>query len=204
MRCVSPCRHLLLVFAACLCCHRRLLPHRPALSRSNAASCPSCLPFGQLRVVVVSSEAFHKPEKVGSVLLDVSPLFTSTKVLSGWMPVYHRHGLRGELFISVSLELLGDLNPYRDSSAGVRFYSRSSAPPGTYLKVIGFVEEIFDGDTPLRLRDIFKSSGAFDEAGIMSIAGQVQRLIGQKVIRLVRCSWCLVLRLAVGLGVPSC
>lgn len=38
-------------------------------------------------------------------------------------------GARGELHVKVKLEFIGNENPFRDSSAGVRFFALSSLSP---------------------------------------------------------------------------
>ena len=41
-------------------------------------------------------------------------------MIDGWLPIYDTlFGVRGELGLSVKLNFIGDVNPFRDSSAGV-------------------------------------------------------------------------------------
>ena len=47
----------------------------------------------------------------------------SSGVIDGWFPVYDTlGGVRGELKVSVKLNFIGDVNPFRDSSAGVQLF----------------------------------------------------------------------------------
>lgn len=50
--------------------------------------------------------------------------------LQGWFPLYDTlKGARGELSLSVKLQFIGNENPFRDSSAGVRFFLGSTLNP---------------------------------------------------------------------------
>ena len=43
--------------------------------------------------------------------------------MSGWLPIYDTlHGIRGEVHVSIKVELFSDLNKFRESSCGVPFY----------------------------------------------------------------------------------
>ena len=43
--------------------------------------------------------------------------------LSGWIPVYDTmHGIRGEVNVTVKVELFSDFNKFRQSSCGVQFF----------------------------------------------------------------------------------
>ena len=45
-------------------------------------------------------------------------------MIKGWFPIYDTlRGVRGELYLSIKLQFIGDDNPFRDSSAGVMFFS---------------------------------------------------------------------------------
>ena len=48
----------------------------------------------------------------------------SPLMIKGWFPIYDTlRGVRGELYLSIKLQFIGDDNPFRDSSAGVMFFS---------------------------------------------------------------------------------
>ncbi len=51
-------------------------------------------------------------------------------VIQGWFPLYDTlRGVRGDLHIVVKLQFVGNENPFRDSSAGVRFFAASLPNP---------------------------------------------------------------------------
>lgn len=75
-----------------------------------------------------------------------------SSVIDGWFPLYDTlGGVRGELGLSVKLRFIGDVNPFRDSSAGVELFPFSSLDPAagyTISHVFGFVEELLVADDP--------------------------------------------------------
>lgn len=77
---------------------------------------------------------------------------TPTGVIDGWFPLYDTlGGVRGELGLSVKLTFIGDVNPFRDSSAGVELFPFSTLDPAAGYKishVFGFVEELLVADDP--------------------------------------------------------
>lgn len=51
-------------------------------------------------------------------------------VFSGWVPVYDTmHGIRGEVNITVKVELFNDFNKFKQSSCGVQFFNCKSILP---------------------------------------------------------------------------
>lgn len=72
--------------------------------------------------------------------------------IDGWFPLYDTlAGVRGELCLSVKLNFIGDVNPFRESSAGVRFFPFSTLDPkaGFIVQhIFGFVEELVVADDP--------------------------------------------------------
>ena len=74
----------------------------------------------------------------------------SAGVIDGWFPLYDTlGGVRGELGLSVKLNFIGDVNPFRDSSAGVQLFPFSTLDPAsgyTISHVFGFVEELVVAD----------------------------------------------------------
>jgi hypothetical protein len=52
--------------------------------------------------------------------------------IEGWLPLYDTlQGVRGEVLVSIKLNLIGDVNPFRDSSAGVRLLPFSTLDPAS-------------------------------------------------------------------------
>eukprot|EP00970_Alexandrium_tamarense_P012930 scaffold3159_cov191-Alexandrium_tamarense.AAC.18 len=76
----------------------------------------------------------------------------SSGVIDGWFPLYDTlGGVRGELELSIKLNFIGDVNPFRDSSAGVQLFPFSTLDPNsgyTVAHVFGFVEELVVADDP--------------------------------------------------------
>lgn len=72
--------------------------------------------------------------------------------IDGWFPLYDTlAGVRGELCLSVKLNFIGDVNPFRESSAGVRFFPFSTLDPTAGFAIqhiFGFVEELVVADDP--------------------------------------------------------
>lgn len=73
-------------------------------------------------------------------------------VIDGWFPIYDPlEGVRGELGLSVKLNFIDNINPFRDSSAGVQLFPFSSfdVHSGYIVQhVFGFVEELVVADDP--------------------------------------------------------
>lgn len=72
--------------------------------------------------------------------------------IDGWFPLYDTlGGVRGELGLSVKLNFIGDINPFRDSSAGVQLFPLSTLDPASGLfvrHIFGFVEELVVAEDP--------------------------------------------------------
>jgi hypothetical protein len=112
---------------------------------------------------VWDSDALSYDESIGLVYIDLNPLLTQTAreddddndkagFIDGWFPLYDTlGGVRGELGLSVKLNFIGDINPFRDSSAGVQLFPFSTLDPasGYFVShVFGFVEELVVADDP--------------------------------------------------------
>jgi hypothetical protein len=91
-------------------------------------------------------------EAIGTVLIDLNPLLTmdSNSQVSGWFPIYDTlNGIRGELNAQIKLQFFGNMNPFKDSSAGVQFFSAPVVPTGFFVeKVLGFVTALDNEDDP--------------------------------------------------------
>jgi hypothetical protein len=113
---------------------------------------------------VCDSDALSYDESVGLVYIDLNPLLTQTArqdddadggqagIIDGWFPLYDTlGGVRGELGLSVKLNFIGGINPFRDSSAGVQLFPFSKLDPAsgyTVAHIFGFVEELAVADDP--------------------------------------------------------
>jgi C2 domain len=93
-------------------------------------------------------------EIIGRVYVDLNPLLVSqdNNGINGWFPIYDTlTGVNGELLVSVKVNFIGDVNPFRDSSAGVRLLPFSTIDPHSGYRlahVFGFVEELVVADDP--------------------------------------------------------
>lgn len=59
----------------------------------------------------------------GSNILSTGSSKSPGSVFSGWVPVFDTmHGIRGEVNVSVKIELFNDFNKFRQSSCGVQFF----------------------------------------------------------------------------------
>jgi hypothetical protein len=57
--------------------------------------------------------------------------------------------VRGELNAQVKLQFFGDINPFKDSSAGVQFFTLNTVPSTHQIvSVLGFVSAIDNEDDP--------------------------------------------------------
>jgi uncharacterized coiled-coil protein SlyX len=109
----------------------------------------------------------QEESSIGLVYVDLNPLLTGQSYkddpdaggegggvgsIDGWFPLYDTlSGVRGELLLSVKLNFIGDVNPFRDSAAGVRLLPFSTLDPAsdyTVQHVFGFCEELVVADDP--------------------------------------------------------
>lgn len=78
--------------------------------------------------------------------------FNSLYGHSSWFPLYDTlRGIRGEVNVQIKLQFFGDVNPFKESSAGVQIYGTSALPmpPGYRVaEVFGFVDVLLNEDDP--------------------------------------------------------
>ncbi|XP_015423251.1 PREDICTED: C2 domain-containing protein 5 isoform X13 [Myotis davidii] len=117
-------------------------------------------------------------------------LSEAATVISGWFPIYDTiHGIRGEINVVVKVDLFNDLNRFRQSSCGVKFFCTTSIPK-CYRAVIihGFVEELVVNEDPeYQWIDRIRTPRASNEARqrlISLMSGELQRKIGLKVLEM--------------------
>lgn len=74
----------------------------------------------------------------------VHPAGVQAAQITGWYPLYDTlRGVRGELYVTIKMDFIGDVNPFKESGAGVHFCSYGMAPAGHRVaSVIGLVEEL--------------------------------------------------------------
>lgn len=100
----------------------------------------------------------YSSDIIGVVYIDLNPLIMRTAhgsdrdlIISGWFPLYDTiRGVRGSLQVTVKLQFIGNENPFKDSSAGVQFFSSSQLSPKCFIiqNIIGFVEDLVVDDNP--------------------------------------------------------
>ena len=98
-------------------------------------------------------------------------------------------GVRGELNAQIKLQFFGDINPFKDSSAGVQFFSSNSIPvTHQIISVLGFVSSIDNEDDPeYHWADNFRTPRKSNEARtrvMFKLSGQIRRQVGKKVLEL--------------------
>lgn len=96
-----------------------------------------------LQIRLMDHDTYSANDAIGKVYIDLNPLLlpaanslmkwncetsksheqTTNSIMSGWFPVYDTmHGIRGEVNITVKVELFSDFNKFRQSSCGVQFF----------------------------------------------------------------------------------
>ncbi|XP_052437952.1 C2 domain-containing protein 5 isoform X7 [Carassius gibelio] len=145
-----------------------------------------------LQITVLDHDTYSANDAIGKVYIDIDPLLCSeaATVISGWLPIYDTiHGIRGEINVLVKVDLFNDLNRFRQSSCGVKFFCTTSVPR-CYRAVMvhGFVEELVVNEDPeYQWIDRIRTPRASNEARqrlIFLMSGELQRKIGLKVLEM--------------------
>ncbi|XP_068578724.1 C2 domain-containing protein 5-like isoform X6 [Cebidichthys violaceus] len=145
-----------------------------------------------LQVTVLDHDTYSANDAIGKVYIDIDPLLCSeaASVISGWFPIYDTiHGIRGEINVLVKVELFNDLNRFRQSSCGVKFFCTTSIPRCYKAAMVhGFVEELVVNEDPeYQWIDRIRTPRASNEARqrlISLMSGELQRKIGLKVLEM--------------------
>ncbi|KAM6162431.1 C2 domain-containing protein 5 isoform 13-T13 [Erethizon dorsatum] len=145
-----------------------------------------------LQITVLDHDTYSANDAIGKVYIDIDPLLYSeaATVISGWFPIYDTiHGIRGEINVIVKVDLFNDLNRFRQSSCGVKFFCTTSIPKCYRAVVIhGFVEELVVNEDPeYQWIDRIRTPRASNEARqrlISLMSGELQRKIGLKVLEM--------------------
>ncbi|XP_060536956.1 C2 domain-containing protein 5 isoform X2 [Cylas formicarius] len=155
-----------------------------------------------LQIRVMDHDTYSANDAIGKVYLNLNPLLLPAAgqlavgdnnphhEISGWIPVYDTmHGIRGEVNVTVKVELFSDFNRFRQSSCGIHFFYSSNIPQGYQIKLInGFVEElIVDDDPEYQWIDKIRTPRASNEARqtlFFKLSGELQRKIGVKALNL--------------------
>ncbi|NXM97056.1 C2CD5 protein, partial [Sylvia borin] len=142
-----------------------------------------------LQITVLDHDTYSANDAIGKVYIDIDPLLYSeaATVISGWFPIYDT--IHGEINVVVKVDLFNDLNRFRQSSCGVKFFCTTSIPK-CYRAVIihGFVEELVVNEDPeYQWIDRIRTPRASNEARqrlISLMSGELQRKIGLKVLEM--------------------
>ncbi|KAL5274474.1 C2CD5 family protein [Megaselia abdita] len=146
-----------------------------------------------LQIRLMDHDTYSANDAIGKVNISLNPLCLDLgkgAVISGWLPVFDTmHGIRGEVFVTVKVDLFSDANKFRQSSCGVQFFHSPCVPHGYRAQVIhGFVEELVVNDDPeYQWIDKIRTPRASNEARqvvFQKLSGQVQRKMGLKAINL--------------------
>lgn len=112
--------------------------------------------------------------------------------IDGWFPIYDTlFGVRGELGLSIKLTFIGDVNPFRDSAAGVQLFSFSTLDKASsYIvtHVFGFVEElVVADDAEFEWKDNFRQARLSNETRqslLYLLDSSVRRRMSKKVLEM--------------------
>ncbi|KAJ3174916.1 hypothetical protein HDU87_006582 [Geranomyces variabilis] len=145
-----------------------------------------------LELKVMDYDQITYNDSIGTVFVDLNPLLTwdSKTQIAGWIPIFDTlRGARGELNVQVRLQFFGDVNPFKDSSAGVQFYTMTSLPPNmNVVGVLGFVSALDNEDDPeYHWSDNFRTPRTSNESRtrvMYRLSGQLRRQLGKKVLEL--------------------
>ncbi|RHY28073.1 hypothetical protein DYB32_006283 [Aphanomyces invadans] len=117
---------------------------------------------------VMDHDVYTTDATIGIVYVDLNCiLMKEGSSVQGWYPIYDTLlGVRGELHLVIRLHYFGDINPFRESSAGVQFFSLSTLDPAIFTtqRVLGFVEElVVHADPEYSWSDSFRTSRKSNE-----------------------------------------
>eukprot|EP00948_MAST-09A_sp_MAST-9A-sp1_P003425 g3425.t1 len=108
--------------------------------------------------------------------------------IDGWFPIYDTlQGTRGSLHVSVKVQFFGDLNPFKDSSASVQFFTSCSLAPEVYTmrRILGFVEElVVENDPEFEWADKFRATRLSNDSRqllLHRLSFEIRRQIGNRV-----------------------
>jgi hypothetical protein len=90
-----------------------------------------------LQIRLMDYDTYSANDAIGKVYISLNPLLqpeldtqiSNISVMSGWIPVYDTmNGIRGEVNIIVKVDLFSDVNKFRQSSCGVKFFHCRFSP----------------------------------------------------------------------------
>jgi hypothetical protein len=149
-----------------------------------------------LELTVWDKDTYTADDAIGSVLIDLNALATSTGTgtgllgpdgISGYFPIYDSFlGVRGHLHLSIKLNFFADAA--KESSAGVHLFAGSTLDGWEIDSIHGFVEElILDKDPEFAWIDSFRASRTSNDARLKlfnMLSARVARNVGRKAMEL--------------------
>ncbi|PVV04651.1 hypothetical protein BB560_000837 [Smittium megazygosporum] len=113
------------------------------------------------------------------------------RTMSGWFPIFDtQNGIRGELQCQIKLEFFGDVNPLRESSAGIRILSINDFiySKNTKVTICKFIDSLITMNDPEHhWSDSFRTQRTSNETRqrlLYQLSGQLRRKMGRKAIEL--------------------
>ncbi|KAI8930309.1 hypothetical protein BC831DRAFT_502422 [Entophlyctis helioformis] len=145
-----------------------------------------------LQIKIMDYDQITYNDAIGTIFIDLNPLLTwdSPAQIAGWFPIYDTLlGVRGEVNVQVKLHMFGDANPFKDSSAGVQFFTVSTLPPNYQIvSVLGFVSALdYQDDPEYHWSDNFRTPRKSNDARtvvMFRLSGHIRRQLGKKVLEL--------------------
>ena len=141
-----------------------------------------------LQIRCWDKDIMSSDDEIGAVTVDLNPLLLQPTQLSGWYPLYDTlRGFCGELSLVIKMDFIGDVNPFKESGAGVQFFSLAAPPAGMRLaSVQGLVEELISAPDPEHhWVDSFRTARLSNERRqllLAELSGKLRRQMGSKVL----------------------
>ena len=125
-------------------------PHNMDTGGTGASASAEMLATSQGSSMTDLSSRSGAAQVVSNVPTGATSPTTTERQISGWFPLYDTlRGIRGEVNVQVRLLFFGDVNPFKDSSAGVLVFGSTALPSGYKVEdVFGFVEVLINEDDP--------------------------------------------------------
>ena len=159
------------------------------VSDSSLQNCPV-----EFRVI---DQDLYSTEFIGALYVDLNPLIMRTAhdmekdlVIQGTFPLYDTvKGIRGSLAVQVKLQFIGNNNPFRESSAGVQFFTASTLSPNVFIvqEVLGFVVDlVVEDDAESSWKDYFRKAAKLSNDNrlkiLYNLSATVRRELGKKTL----------------------
>ncbi|CAI5711443.1 unnamed protein product [Peronospora destructor] len=172
-------------------CKKTLNPKWDEEFRFDVAD-DSVLQSQPIEFKLMDHDVYTTDATVGIVYVDLNCLLMRDgHVIQGWFPVYDTLlGVRCELSLVIRLQYFGDVNPFRESSAGVQFFGLSTLDLSLYRieSMLGFVEElVVHADPEYSWSDNFRTSRKSNEHRqllLYKLSSQVLTMVGKKALEI--------------------